>query len=73
MAHSERLLVNVPNLLCALSLSLSHTHTHTCIHTHTHTHTHTAVLNAPKELLDHQEAFEKFYLSKHQVSFSPVA
>ena len=25
-----------------------------------------APLNVPKELLDHQEAFEKFYLSKHQ-------
>jgi cullin-4 len=25
-----------------------------------------APLNLPKELLDHQEAFEKFYLSKHQ-------
>ena len=25
-----------------------------------------APLTLPKELLDHQEAFEKFYLSKHQ-------
>lgn len=25
-----------------------------------------AALNVPKALLDHQEAFEKFYLSKHQ-------
>jgi len=25
-----------------------------------------APLNIPKQLLDHQEAFEKFYLSKHQ-------
>jgi cullin 4 len=25
-----------------------------------------AALNVPKDLLDHQEAFEKFYLSKHQ-------
>lgn len=25
-----------------------------------------APLKLPKELLDHQEAFEKFYLSKHQ-------